>query len=103
MNEVDTGNDCVQTYASRIATGDWRLATGDWRLATGDWRLATGDWRLATARRHPHRCADMQGSLRTIVHVEPPKHPVDAAVFRNVLLGIEVPSPGQGRVLGDLP
>ncbi|MEZ3183174.1 hypothetical protein KYY02_32295 [Streptomyces pimonensis] len=31
MNEVDTGNDCVQTYASRIATGDGRRATGDGR------------------------------------------------------------------------
>ncbi|WP_275466774.1 hypothetical protein [Streptomyces noursei] len=82
MNEVDTGNDCVQTYASRIATGDRRLET---------------------VRRHPYRCSDVEGSLRTLVDVELPEHPVDAAILGNVLLAIEVPSAGQGRILGGLP
>ncbi|MEK2474089.1 hypothetical protein [Streptomyces noursei] len=41
MNEVDTGNDCVQTYASRIATGDWRLYD-DIRTAAPTWKEFCG-------------------------------------------------------------
>ncbi|KPI23642.1 hypothetical protein OV320_0589 [Actinobacteria bacterium OV320] len=41
MNEVDTGNDCVQTYASRIATGDWRLYD-DIRSAAPTWKEVCG-------------------------------------------------------------
>ncbi|MEU7103086.1 hypothetical protein AB0A66_32795 [Streptomyces longwoodensis] len=41
MNEVDTGNDCVQTYATRIATGDWRLYD-DIRTAAPTWKEVCG-------------------------------------------------------------
>ncbi|MEU7152995.1 hypothetical protein AB0B15_34005 [Streptomyces sp. NPDC045456] len=41
MNEVDTGNDCVQTYASRVATGDWRLYD-DTRTAAPTWKEVCG-------------------------------------------------------------
>ncbi|OKI09369.1 hypothetical protein A6A06_01260 [Streptomyces sp. CB02923] len=41
MNEVDTGNDCVQTYASRVAPGDWRLYD-DTRTAAPTWKEVCG-------------------------------------------------------------
>lgn len=41
MNEVDTGNDCVQTYATRVKQGEWHLYD-DVRTAAPTWKEKCG-------------------------------------------------------------
>ncbi|MFI6894058.1 hypothetical protein ACIBM4_08110 [Streptomyces sp. NPDC050256] len=41
MNEVDTGNDCVQTYATRVKQGEWHLYD-DVREAAPTWQEVCG-------------------------------------------------------------
>jgi hypothetical protein len=41
MNEVDTGNDCVQTYATRVKQGEWHLYD-DIREAAPTWKEVCG-------------------------------------------------------------
>ena len=41
MNEVDTGNDCVQTYATRVKQGEWRLYD-DVRVDAPTWKEVCG-------------------------------------------------------------
>jgi hypothetical protein len=41
MNEVDTGNDCVQTYATRVKQGEWRLYD-DVRTTAPTWKEVCG-------------------------------------------------------------
>ncbi|UQA93743.1 hypothetical protein [Streptomyces halobius] len=41
MNEVDTGNDCVQTYATRVKQGEWHLYD-DVREAAPTWTEVCG-------------------------------------------------------------
>ncbi|MEU7576725.1 hypothetical protein AB0B50_03880 [Streptomyces sp. NPDC041068] len=41
MNEVDTGNDCVQTYATRVKQGEWHLYD-DVREAAPTWKEVCG-------------------------------------------------------------
>ncbi|OKJ39148.1 hypothetical protein [Streptomyces sp. CB01580] len=41
MNEVDTGHDCVQTYATRVKQGEWHLYD-DSREAAPTWTEVCG-------------------------------------------------------------
>ncbi|GGN94550.1 hypothetical protein GCM10011579_094160 [Streptomyces albiflavescens] len=41
MNEVDTGNDCVQTYATRVKQGEWHLYD-DIRVPAPTWAEVCG-------------------------------------------------------------
>lgn len=41
MNEVDTGNDCVQTYATRVKQGEWHLYD-DIRVPAPTWKEVCG-------------------------------------------------------------
>lgn len=57
LNEVDTGNDCVQTYATRVKQGEWHLyddirgAAPTWKEVCG--RSAMSGWINSTSRAGP--------------------------------------------------